>query len=735
MWMSKEEYDESGPSIVHRKCFGGGGDTFVPVRQADYGKVLHSEAVSIESILQEAALSSSGSNNNNSEVAVKPSSAPVETRPLRNPNSLRVALGRSIVHSPVQIFAGDPIRCGKCNGVVFSAEQNNNNNNNDFSCCAFCGTKIDAPFEVEELPRKMADFLVEVAQQQERKLAVFCLDISGSMSATMEVPAGLKLSNLNRATQRREQLQRELAAFIEQGANQAFGNNGGKNYVSRLECVQASAHHAIMELAKRFPDHVPVLITFAGDVRCFTLNGQVVLAGDVLSDLERMIEAGRGTVLQQQGGGEVAAQAMVEQLYALEEGGATALGPALAMAIGVASRAKGSTVVKKTKKVFVLLLFFFFNLQKKKFMLTDGLSNVGLGDLEGAAPPAGVYNELGQRAAQAGVSVSLISIRGDDTRMDLLGAVAELSGGTVDIVDPTALEKRLGTLTQPVVATNVVVEIRGSPGVTFADPTTGKRGSVVSATLATVKEVSDVFFAYELDADGFDDKKPAVVQVEMSFSTLKGDRINRCVTVPLPAANTSRSKVEKECNLIVPAIVSLREAARLASQHSIMGARLVLISTLRMLQRGMGSVQAQRAYLQYVKVAERLDGFLRELASRADVEKLFLQNNEEQQQQLDDYASRNVIQVKQMSLAEWNAAAEVVVANEELIEWSSPSSSFWGQFVEQEEIFQEEIDDGIACMAMQQARIWTDAINNKEIGEESHITAAAFHSAKLICLT
>lgn len=29
MWHSKQEYDESGPSIVHRKCFGGGGD-YVP---------------------------------------------------------------------------------------------------------------------------------------------------------------------------------------------------------------------------------------------------------------------------------------------------------------------------------------------------------------------------------------------------------------------------------------------------------------------------------------------------------------------------------------------------------------------------------------------------------------------------------------------------------------------------------------------------------------------------------
>jgi hypothetical protein len=41
-------------------------------------------------------------------------------------------------------------------------------------------------------------------RSQEKKFAVFCLDVSGSMSSTLEVPVGLKLSNMNRATERRE---------------------------------------------------------------------------------------------------------------------------------------------------------------------------------------------------------------------------------------------------------------------------------------------------------------------------------------------------------------------------------------------------------------------------------------------------------------------------------------------------------------------------------------------------
>ena len=105
---------------------------------------------------------------------------------------------------------------------------------------------------------------------------------------------------------------------------------------------------------------------------------------------------------------------------------------------------------------------------------TDGLANVGIGNLETAQnlrvsgdnhgeedevpllpprplqhplahslslPPFGypnqqIYTKLGQLAKKHGVTVNVISIRGDDCSMENLGAMADLTSGQVDIVDP-----------------------------------------------------------------------------------------------------------------------------------------------------------------------------------------------------------------------------------------------------------------------------------------------------------
>ena len=78
--------------------------------------------------------------------------------------------------------------------------------------------------------------------------------------------------------------------------------------------------------------------------------------------------------------------------------GSTALGPAILTSIAMASQgSKGSSVV----------------------ICTDGLANVGLGSLENLEPPEKIeeandfYLSLGQYAKFNGVSVNLITIKGE----------------------------------------------------------------------------------------------------------------------------------------------------------------------------------------------------------------------------------------------------------------------------------------------------------------------------------
>jgi Mg-chelatase subunit ChlD len=79
----------------------------------------------------------------------------------------------------------------------------------------------------------------------------------------------------------------------------------------------------------------------------------------------------------------------------------------------------------------------------KLCLLTDGLANTGCGSMEDL-PLSEIdpfYRKLAVDAKQCGVSVSVVAIKGSECKMEVLGMLAEESGGEVDIVDPRDVSK------------------------------------------------------------------------------------------------------------------------------------------------------------------------------------------------------------------------------------------------------------------------------------------------------
>jgi len=129
----------------------------------------------------------------------------------------------------------------------------------------------------------------------------------------------------------------------------------------------------------------------------------------------------------------------------LEETGPTALGPALATAVGMAAEgATGSQVV----------------------LCTDGLANIGIGNFDEVYDEnemikrEEVYERIGQYAKSKGITVNIVSIEGDECNLDALSKLAELTGGEVERVDPISLTKNFANiLSQPIIASNVVAKV------------------------------------------------------------------------------------------------------------------------------------------------------------------------------------------------------------------------------------------------------------------------------------
>jgi hypothetical protein len=280
---------------------------------------------------------------------------------------------------------------------------------------------------------------------------VFCIDVSGSMCVTTEVPGKFNLRGAER--NRADPGDDQFDAF-----QQMMGRRRDVTYISRLQGVQAAIDKQLETMKKSSPEQGVALVAFNNEVTVIGDGSQppTIIAGDKLSDKNTLIKLGKEAVLPQ-AIGKVGAT-LSDKVFSLEEGGATALGPALLFSVMMASQQPGSKVI----------------------ICTDGLANVGLGSLdelvtdEEHRTAQQFYDDVGQLAVDSGVSVSVVTIEGNDCRMVHLGQVADKTGGQVpqllyiaymklstgfkqvSVVDPVKLTQEFGNmLANPVIATNV----------------------------------------------------------------------------------------------------------------------------------------------------------------------------------------------------------------------------------------------------------------------------------------
>ena len=126
--------------------------------------------------------------------------------------------------------------------------------------------------------------------------------------------------------------------------------------------------------------------------------------------------------------------------------GRTALGPAALVSIAAASKlGSGSKVI----------------------ICTDGLSNIGIGNLSDLAKGRvsqeeidEFYQKIASLANEHGVTVDLLSMKGEEWDLETLVTLTDKTGGDVDIINPEDLSGKLGLLiSKKSIATKVKVKI------------------------------------------------------------------------------------------------------------------------------------------------------------------------------------------------------------------------------------------------------------------------------------
>jgi len=568
-----------------------------------------------------------------------------------NTNVISVKLGT--LTQDVAVATGDPVFCVKCQAALsaidvaqMAAEGKDKEKGARVWHCSFCSTDNELNLDDEEMPgEESVDYILEPPNEavsrgssSSEKQLIFCIDISGSMCVTTEIEGKHELKGAE-ARKRLDSLNTERA---DQWAPREKRN---VTYVSRLQSVQAAVDAQLAQMEQEQPSRRVGLVTFNGEVTVIGDGYQppVTIAGDKLDDYDQLLQLGKS----QSPGVPIskAKKALSTKLFALEETGPTALGPALLVCIGMASQNPGSEIV----------------------VCTDGLSNVGLGQLddinteEKKRASERFYEQIGDFAVLHGVTISIIGIKGQDCRMEQLGALSDKTNGGVNIVDPLRITQEFSSiLSQPIIATNVGVKLILHKGlfVRAEDGEDEKERSTTKDSFIT-RDVGNVTtesaFAFEFGVRPIEEAKALGIDLELSalpfqlqirYTKLDGMKCIRIISREQKATR-DREQAELAANVDVLGLNAVQKSAKIAQKGEYTAARLENFTHTKLMRKvAMGSEDKKQKFVAWGSKQRVLETELKTVKAREMDEGLALSDDDEDDECNEEAAEEKVQQRK-----------------------------------------------------------------------------------------
>ncbi|KAM9837689.1 circularly permutated Ras protein 1 [Aulostomus maculatus] len=470
-----------------------------------------------------------------------------------NPNVVLVSLGKLLSEERVQLMQGAPTSCFQCGSVQDSCYDNQVN------ICYFC--------QSPELGQRTSSgvqhglFLLtsdENTLRAAEPLLLFCIDISGSMSITSQV-----------------------------------SNGDGVLHRSRLQFVQEAVLQCIQRLSEQQPDTRVGLITFNYQV---TMHGygnftSCSLSGAELADSDYLRKTAASFPIPPPLSR--TKDFLQKQVMELSESGTTALGPAALLAIAMASRHPGSKVI----------------------ICTDGKANTELGNLEVEDNDARTllsstifYQELGESAANQGVTVSVLSIEGTECRLDELGRLADRTGGRVVIASPSRLHPEFEQIIEN---TTLVTHCN----VTLLLPKSlcmkGEReaGHKSTRDVGNVDPNTEITFQFGASEHGAEAPTPGSrvsIQLQIRYRQRNGQRLLRIFTTERDVTDDS-SAVLSSLSLAIIQLNSSQASAALAVRGRFLDAKREGELQRKLIERAMDHnrcAEDRQTYQQWVKTME-----------------------------------------------------------------------------------------------------------------------------------
>jgi hypothetical protein len=461
---------------------------------------------------------------------------------------------------------------------------------------------------------------------------LFVVDTSGSMSTTTTLPTGHGLVKIKGVT---------------------------SQYISRLQALQAGIDLQIHEIAKANAKKTVLLCSFSNIIKWFgdgmeeprevvapgvgkkgknleikiEKPGEKEIEGkeeektdeekkipekiptrkEFYNDFDSLIQSGLNLDLSYVASVGSTRESFSSRLFSIEEGGSTALGPALTFVTGVAAQKRGSEII----------------------LCTDGLPNEGLGT--DASSRQAFYERLAKYAESAGVSISVLGIEGTDCDVTSLSVLSSVTGGAVNVVNPLELTRQMRQIIDnPTVCMGV--EMRGwlTSGLqwrNFEENLVRKRerdNSLVTWQYGNITAEADISFEFgvsdpvkkiilfffsiffkkkkkkQKNISFLKTKEKLFLQFQIRFSRKDKSEYIRNITCSFLPTLT-RPIAEAEPIVAVLSMHTIQAASRMALAGKSVPARNFLESTQKMLAKISKSDVQLEEYANYVTFMEDLE--------------------------------------------------------------------------------------------------------------------------------
>lgn len=529
-------------------------------------------------VLIPSSTSSPSSSQKSSTPPLAPSPTGLEDKgPLPgNPNVVLISLGKLLSEERVQHIQGEPTSCSQCGSVLDTCYDN------VVSECYFCQSSdlSGSPSASQSSLNAYQEGLFFLNPNEKPMcggdaLLLFCIDISGSMSITSQVTDGEHIV-----------------------------------HKSRLQFVQEAVLQSVQRLSEQRSDARVGIITFNHQV---TMHGNEevssrCLSGAELMDSNYLKEAAASfpspLPLSQ------TKHYLHRQVMGLSASGTTALGPTALLAIATASREPGSKVI----------------------ICTDGKANTELGNLEVEDNDARTllsstifYQELGEYAANQGVTVSVLSIEGTDCRLDELGRLADRTGGKVVISSPNRLHPEFEQIIENrTIATHCTVALLLPKSLRMR----GEREAGHKGTREVGNVNPDTELTLQFGANEQDSEVPAPtsgsrvsVQLQIRYRRRNGQRMLRVLTADRDVTDDS-STVLSSLSLAIIQLNSSQASAALAIRGRFLDAREEGELQRKLIERAIEhnrSAEDKQIYQDWVKTMEPIYNNIHNFTRRKSV--------------------------------------------------------------------------------------------------------------------